>query len=40
MIELKVTSRIHLVHSLHFSDEETGHITEMDSITNFVEMYL
>lgn len=40
MLELKVISRIHLLHSLCVSDEETGHIREMDSIADLVEKYI
>lgn len=38
--ELNVISRIHLLHSLCVSDEEAGHIREMDSIADLVEKYL
>lgn len=44
ILELKVTTRIHLMHSLHFffffSFYEGALVTSLDSIGNFVEMYV
>lgn len=39
ILELKIISRLHLIHSVHVFDKETGHLREIDSIANFVEMY-
>ena len=40
ILELKVINRVHLIHFLCVSDEETGYISETNPMADFVEIYL